>query len=134
MANNLNSGGGSASSLIVKSFNVNSIGKNPKRREIFNFLNKKIGDIIILVDTRFSKNIENTVKEEWGSNVYFSSFSSQSRGVAIFFKKNIPVEVLDQHSDISGNILSLLINFDSQKILVSAIYGPNEDNPEMSEC
>ena len=121
MANNLNSGGGSASSLIVKSFNVNSIGKNPKRREIFNFLNKKIGDIIILVDTRFSKNIENTVKEEWGSNVYFSSFSSQSRGVAIFFKKNIPVEVLDQHSDISGNILSLLINFDSQKILVSAI-------------
>ena len=83
------SGGNSASSLIIKSFNVNSIGKQPKRREIFKFLEKKGGDIQILVDTRFSKEIEDTVREEWGSQVIFSSYTSQARGVAIFFKKNI---------------------------------------------
>ena len=87
MANNLQSGGNSASGLIIKSFNVNSIGKNPKRQEIFKFLRSKKADILILVDTRFSKEIENQVKEEWGSKVYFSSFTSQARGVAIFFKK-----------------------------------------------
>ena len=32
----------SASNLTIKSFNVNSIGKNPKRQDIFKFLNKKM--------------------------------------------------------------------------------------------
>ena len=85
--NNVNNGGDSASSLLIKSYNVNSIGKNPKRSEIFRFLRKKGGDIQVLLDTRFSKEIEPKVKEEWGAPVYFSSFSSQSRGVAIFLKK-----------------------------------------------
>ena len=93
-------------------------------------MNKKGGDIQILVDTRFSKDVESKVKKEWGSNVYFSSFSSQSRGVAIFFKKNIFVDVFDQNSDVSLNILSLLLSFDTKTILLSAIYGPNEDNPD----
>ena len=89
MTNNTNSSGDSASSLIIKEFNVNSIGKNPKRQEIFHFLKKKNSDIHILVDTRFSKEIENTIKAEWGSQVFFSSFTSQSRGVAIFFRTNL---------------------------------------------
>ena len=130
MANNLQNGGNSASGLIIKSFNVNSIGKNPKRQEIFKFLHSKKSDILILVDTRFSKEIENQVKEEWGSKVYFSSFTSQARGVAIFFKKNICVEVLKEKNDCSGNILSLLLTFDSKKILLTAVYGPNEDSPD----
>ena len=58
MASNLNIGGDSASSLTINSFNVNSIGKNPKRREIFKFLQTKNADIQIVVDTRFSNEIE----------------------------------------------------------------------------
>ena len=70
MDENDSGGENSASALTIKSFNVNSIGKNPKHREIFSFLNKKGGDIQILVDARFSKDVESKVKEEWGSNVY----------------------------------------------------------------
>ena len=129
MANNGKYGGESASNLSISSFNVNSIGKNPKRQQIFNFLKSKKSDIIVLVDTRIDKELENIVKQEWGSMSYFSSFSSQSRGVAILFKKYSCVEVLKEKKDPSGNILSLLLKFDSKKILLSAIYGPNEDNP-----
>ena len=125
-----NLGRNSASSLNIQEFNVNSIGKNPKRQQIFKFLNKKKGDVIVLIDTRFSKEIENKIREEWGSKVYFSSFSSQSRGVAIFMKKNLCVEVLKQKSDSQGNLLSLLLEFDSKKILLTGIYGPNQDNAE----
>ena len=125
MANNINDGRDSASNLTIKSFNVNSIGRNPKRQDIFKFLNKKNADIQIIIDTHFSKEIEHLVKEEWGSRVYFSSFSSQSRGVAIFFKKDICVDVLKEKNDDSGNILSLLIEFDGKTILLSALYGPN---------
>ena len=89
MANHGLTGGDSASNLVINSFNVNSIGKNPKRQEIFKFLNKKNADINVLVDTRISKDLENCTKQEWGSSAYFSSFTSQSRGVAIFIKKNV---------------------------------------------
>ena len=129
MDRNTDCSGDSASSLKIKEFNVNSIGKNPKRQEIFNFLRKKENDIHILIDTRFSKEIENKIKVEWGSQVFFSSFTSQARGVAIFFKKNLCVEVLNKKSDDSGNILSLLLKFDNKKILLTGIYGPNQDNP-----
>ena len=124
------SGGVSASSLTVKTFNVNGLGNYSKRAQIFKFMEKKGADIYFIIDTRFSKDIENRVKEEWGSNVFFSSFSSQSRGVAIFFKKQLCAEVLNQQNDVSGNMLSLLVNFDSKNILFTALYGPNVDDPE----
>ena len=68
----------SASKLRFICFNVNSIGKNPKRRQVLHFLRKKNPDLLITIDTRFSKEIENSVKTEWGSQVLFSSFDSQS--------------------------------------------------------
>ena len=37
---------------------------------------------------------------------------------------------MQEKNDDSGNILSLLIEFDGKKILLSALYGPNEDNPD----
>ena len=98
-----------ASTLNILSFNTRSLGKQPKRRQVLNALKKKELDIIFLVDTRFAKSIENKVKAEWGGTVLFSSFTSQARGVAIFFRKNIPVDILDKKSDNDGNILSLLI-------------------------
>ena len=130
MANFGTTGGDSASNLIISTFNVNSIGKNPKRQQIFNFLSTKKSDIFVLVDTRISKDLEDTVKQEWGSSAYFSCLNSQARGVAILFKKFVCVEVLKEKNDPSGNILFLLLNFDSKKILLTAIYGPNEDNPQ----
>ena len=125
MANNSNNGGESASNLTISSFNVNSIGKNPKRQHIFNFIKSKKSDITVLVDTRIGKELENTVKQEWGSAAYFSSLSSQARGVAILIKKYSCIEVLKEKSDPSGNILSLLLKFDEKKILLSVINGPN---------
>ena len=119
----------SASILNIKSFNARSIGQNTKRKQVFNSLKKKELDIIFVVDTRFAKSIENRVKAEWGGQSFFSSFTSQARGVAIFFRKNIPVEVLDKRNDNDGNILSLLIKFSDKRILLTAIYGPNTDCP-----
>ena len=94
MANHGLTGGDSASNLVINSFNVNSIGKNPKRQEIFKFLNTKNADINVLVDTRISKDLENCTKQEWGSSAYFSSFTSQSRGVAVFIKKMFVLKFL----------------------------------------
>ena len=121
------------SKLRIIGFNANSIGKQPKRRQVLNFLEKKDPDLLVIVDTRFSTDIENGVKSEWGGQVLFSSFTSQSRGVAIFIKKNLPIKVLDKFNDKNGNILGILIEYENKKILIEGIYGPNGDAPTFYE-
>ena len=111
------------------SFNCNSIGKNPKRGQVLHFLKKKKADILILVDTRLSKEVENEVKAEWGGPAYFSSFSSQARGIAVLIKKDSPIKVLDSFSDIAGNISAILIQIEENIILIQGVYGPNTDTP-----
>ena len=77
----------SATNFKILSFNANSIGKNPKRQEVFHHLKKRNPDFILACDTRICKGIENVVIDEWGGRCIFNSFSSQARGVAIFLKK-----------------------------------------------
>ena len=69
------------------------------------------------------------MKTEWGGPAYFSSFDSQSRGIAIFIKKDLPFQLLDSFSDIQGNILAILVKLEDKTILVQGTYGPNRDDP-----
>jgi len=121
--------GQSASKIRFLSFNANSIGKNPKRNQVLAFLKKKNPDFLVILDTRICPTIEDVIREEWGGNCFFSSFSSQSRGVAIFLKKGISAVILDQKTDSNGNLLALLFEYEKKKILLRGIYGPNEDSP-----
>ena len=118
-----------ASSLKIRSFNVNSIGKKQKRQQVFHALKKKQNDIFILVDTRIEKSIENIVKCEWDGPAFFSSFNSQSRGVAILFNKNCPFKLNNLVSDDDGNFLSIDFEYNSKNISLTGIYGPNSDDP-----
>ena len=122
-------GANSATRFRIQCFNSNSIGKNPKRCKVFHHLKKKNPDIIIACYTRICKSIENVVREEWGGQCIFNSFSSQARGIAIFLKKNNPAKILDKFCDQDGNILAILMLYNDKKILLEGIYGPNDDSP-----
>ena len=50
--------------------------------------------------------------------------------MSIFFPKNLRTEVVKVKKDEAGNMLSILIEFDGKKFLLSGIYGPNSDHPE----
>ena len=115
--------------LTIESLNVNSIGKFDKRNQVFHFLRKRATDIFVLLDTRIDPKLESKIKTEWSGPAYFSSFSSNQRGVCILLKKNIPVEVLDVKPDKSGNLLHLLIKNDLKIIQLSCLYAPNIDSP-----
>ena len=93
------------------------------------FLNQQSADILIITDTRLAKDTENKVRVEWGGNAQFASYDSQSRGVTILFKKELPVEILDSFKDVGGNFLAVLIKLGDIKIVVQAVYGPNRDEP-----
>ena len=116
--------------MRLLAFNARSIGKNPKRANVLNFLKKKDPDIIIITETNIGKNIETTIRDEWDGKVLFSSFDAQSRGVCAFIKKKLPLTVIKNHKDDRGNLLALLVEYEGKRILIEGIYGPNEDNPD----
>ena len=77
-------------------------------------MRKKHADIILISDTRIAKEIEPIVKAEWGGRVNFSSFTSQARGVAIFFKKELAIEIIEDsiYNDKSGNFTTLNMKYE----------------------
>ena len=95
-------------------------------------MKKKRANIILLSDTRISKDIEPLVKAEWGGKANFASFTSQARGVAIFFTKDLAIEILENsvYNDPSGNFTVLNFKYENFVITLSCIYGPNQDHPD----
>ena len=110
--------------------NCRGLGQFHKRRDIFSFLKDKDYSIYLLQDTHFSNGIEDRVKQEWGYDSYFSSFSSNARGVAIMIKNNIEYKLIDLTKDINGNYLILRIKLFDKEFVIINLYGPNADSPE----
>ena len=74
--------------------------------------------------------MENNIQSEWGYEVYFSSFSSQSRVKAIFFNNNFDHKVHNKLDDTSCNFLALDITLSNTHVSIVVIYGPTEDDPQ----
>ena len=101
-----------------------------KRRDVMNYLRDKSYSIICLQDTHFTPAMNNFVRSEWGYEAYFSSYSSQSRGVAILFKNNFEFTIHSKYKDESGNILILDFTVENQRITLVNLYAPNRDDPD----
>jgi hypothetical protein len=113
------------SSKTIINWKKNQKIKNVERME------EKHTDIILISDTRIAKEIKPIVKAEWGGRVNFSSFPSPARGVAIFFNKELAIEIIEDsiYNDKSGNCNSLNMKYENFVINLSCVYGPNEENP-----
>lgn len=109
--------------------NVQGIQNSEKRRDIFDRLRNQDFKIICLTDTHFDKSKEKIYSAEWGYVSYFSSFTSQSRGVAILFKNNFEFKVKNVHRDHQGNLLILDLEIENHRLSLAVLYGPNQDNP-----
>lgn len=75
--------------LKIASVNVRGLGNSQKRRDVFNYLRDLNASLYLLQDTHFIPENEFMIKNEWGLEAIFASFSSNSRGVAILFNNNI---------------------------------------------
>ena len=95
--------------IDIASMNTQGLNDYKKRRDIFQYLKQKKFSIIFLQDTHFEKQMEKQIRSEWGYEVYFSSHTSQSRGVAILFNNNFDFQVLDVKHDLDGNYLIVTI-------------------------
>ena len=116
--------------IKISSTNCRGLGDYAKRKDVFNFLRNKKYGIYCLQDTHFTKNIEPYIKAEWGGEIVFNSYTSNSRGVCILFNNNIEYKIHRSKTDQEGNLLILDIEVESQRLSPVNIYGPNDDTPE----
>ena len=119
----------SASNLDIVSCNVNGLGDCKKRGGLFTYMKIYNPDILTLIDTRFDLNSEKNIRNETDYRGLFSSFSSNSRGIAILFKKSFIGKYSLIEADPSGNFLLVKCEYDGKTFLLCAVYGPNNDNP-----
>ena len=74
--------------------------------------------------------MENCIRAEWGYKLYFASYISNSRGVAILFNNNLEFLVKKVYKDILGNDIFVTVTIMDRDFLIVSLYGPNRDDPE----
>ena len=85
---------GSTSDISIGSFNCRGLASDPvKRRSIFNHMRDKY-DISILLETHSIREVEYFWLAEWGYKGWFSSYKSDSRGVAILIKIHLNLNII----------------------------------------
>ena len=115
--------------IKILSANCQGLGNFEKRKDIFKYFRNMKASIVCLQDTHFVSSNEKIIENQWGFKAYFSSFASNSRGVAVLLNNNFEHKVMGTRKDDNGNLLALDIQLDSKRHTVVTIYGPNHDSP-----
>ena len=116
-------------SLSICSLNCQGLGDFKKRRDVLKYLRTFNYSIVCLQDTHFTKCTERLVQNEWGYKAVFSSFESNSRGVALLFNNNFEFKIHNKYCDQNGNVLIIDLELSTRRVTLVTIYGPNRDDP-----
>ena len=74
--------------LNICSMNTQGLGDTSKMRDVLNYIKSKKFNIYCLQDTHFIPKNEKFIRGVWGYECFFSHYTSNSRGVAIFINNN----------------------------------------------
>lgn len=110
--------------------NVRGLRDERKRKEVFSYLKDMKYSIYCIQDFHCTVLCEHKYEKEWGYKCYFSSYSSNSRGVAILFNNNFSEEVHSVKKDNAGNWIAIDVEAQGQRFTLVNLYGPNDDKPE----
>ena len=116
--------------ISLVNINCQGLSNMDKRADKFNFLGNKNYTVYFPKDTHFTTKEQNYIRTQWGFECYFSIYSSQSRGVAIFYSNNYEFNVLKVAKDENGNKLILDMVMEGLNITLINIYGPNRGEPD----
>ena len=76
-------------------------------------------------ETHFSQNIENKLIQDFKGSLYQSNGTSNSRGVAIWIKKNVEFKLIDEYKDNEGRLLLINVEINNVIYTIINIYAPN---------
>ena len=101
--------------IKIISYNCRGLHDTKKRADMFSFLKDRKANIYCLQDLHFTPNMQKTVYTEWNGDCFFSFGDSNSRGVGVFFSKNIDYKIHKSWADTEGNYIVLDITVNSNR-------------------
>ncbi len=110
--------------LRICTWNIRGIHNPVKRRKILTFLKKGNIEIALLQETHLSDVEHLKLQQGVFGQIYFSSFTSRSRGVAILIKRNLPFKVLNCIKDRDGRYVIIEGVWQGKTILILNMYYP----------
>lgn len=110
--------------LRLCTWNIKGVHNPVKRRKILTFLKRDNIDIALLQETHLNDQEHLKLQRGGFVQVFFSSFTSRSRGVAILVKKNLQFSVLDCVNDKSGRYVIVKGVIQGVTISILNVYYP----------
>lgn len=110
------------------SLNCNGLNNPIKRSKVLHYLRHLDAQIIYLQETGLRNVDSPTLKKNWIGQVYLSSFSSRSRGVAILLHRAIPFVHVKTISDPTGRFIIVMGHIYDTKLALVNLYTPNWDD------
>lgn len=111
--------------IILGSFNVNGCRDFNKRAQLFDFLNSKHSNVILLQETHSDSSNQSHWQSEWRGDCILSHGSNFSAGVAVLFSPGFGAEILSIEEIIQGWLLKVQIKHAGIFIDFINIYAPN---------
>ena len=113
--------------LNIATFNVNGLQNDNKRQKTYEMLiNRKI-EIAFLQETHSTPEASKKWKKEWlGKSIWHSGTTPKASGVAILFKTNLEIEIVQTQKDKDGQILNCIIKFEDDTYQLINIYAPTK--------
>lgn len=115
--------------LKLVTWNVKGIGHPIKRTKILTALKKEKVEIALLQETYLTPKEHLKLQKDWVGQIFFSSFKTNSRGVAILIHKHTPFELIEQISDTEGRYILVKGKIWDKELTLLNIYAPNTDTP-----
>ena len=116
----------------VISLNVRGLRDTVKRRSIFTYLKDQEANFYFLQETFSNVNDEAIWRNEWGGEIYFSHWTSHSKGVCILINRAVKEKVTFTSSDADGRIILINLTYNGLKLSICNIYVLNDYSQQIS--
>ena len=117
------------SDIKIISLNVKGVGHVVKRQKIISLLKRENVQIALLQETHLTDLEHAKLRRSWIGQVFYSSFNSHSRGVAILIHKNLPFTLDKVIKDDEGRFVIISGFLYGERTLIGSVYGPNAFEP-----
>ncbi len=110
--------------LRICTWNVRGVHSPIKRRKILICLKKDDIDVGMLQEMHLDDTEHLKLQQGPFGQVFFSSFTTRSRGVAVLIRKNLPFIISDCVKDLNGRYVKIKGILQGQNIVMMNVYFP----------
>lgn len=105
------------------------MGNPIKKKKVLISLRCRKLDIVFLQETHLPEQESQKLCKDWVGHVFYSTGSSQSRGVITLVNKNLQFKCINEKRDKEGRIIVILAELQGRPYILANTYVPNSDDP-----